>query len=43
MPQELAISKFSNWVRWKVGECDTPGWWAELSTVPGEDDIRKLA
>ena len=35
--QELAVSKFSDWVRWKVGECDTPSWWAELSTVPGED------
>ena len=43
MPQEPAISKFSDWVRWKVGECDTPSWWAELSTVLGEDNIRKLA
>ena len=42
-PPELAVSKFANWVRWKVGKCDTPGWWAELSTVPGEDDTRRLA
>ena len=26
MPLELAVSKFANWVRWKVGKCDTPGW-----------------
>ena len=43
MPQELAVSKFANWVRWKVGECDTPSWWVELSTVLGEDDTRRLA
>ena len=41
--QELAVSKFSNWVRWKVRECDTPSWWAELLTVLGEDDFRRLA
>ena len=43
MLQEPAVSKFSDWVRWKVGECDTPSWWAELLTVLGEDDIRRLA
>ena len=43
MPPELAVSKFANWVRWKVGKCDTPSWWVELSTVPGEDDTRRLA
>ena len=43
MPPELAVLKFADWVRWKVGKCDTPGWWAELSTVPGEDDTRRLA
>ena len=41
--QEPAVSKFSNWVSWKVGECDTPGWWAELLTVLGEDNVRRLA
>ena len=24
MPPELAVSKFANWVTWKVGKCDTP-------------------
>ena len=43
MPPEPAVSKFANWVRWKVGKCDTPSWWAELLTVPGEDDTRRLA
>ena len=37
------MSKFANWVRWKVGKCDTPNWWAELSTVLGEDETRRLA
>ena len=41
--QELAVSKFSDWVRWKAGECDTPSWWVELLTVLGEDNIRRLA
>ena len=35
MPPEPAVSKFADWVRWKVGKCDTPSWWAELLTVPG--------
>ena len=43
MPPEPTVSKFADWVRWKVGKCDTPSWWAELSTVPGEDDTRRLA
>ena len=43
MPQEPAVLKFADWVRWKVGKCDTPSWWVELSTVPGEDDTRRLA
>ena len=43
IPQEPAVLKFSDWVRWKVGKCDTPSWWAELLTVLGEDDIRRLA
>ena len=43
MPPELAVSKFADWVRWKVGKCDTPGWWVELSTVLGEDNTRRLA
>ena len=43
MKPEPAVLKFADWVRWKVGKCDTPGWWAELSTVPGEDDTRRLA
>ena len=41
--QVPSISKFANWVRWKVGKCNTPDWWAELSTVPGEDETRRLA
>ena len=40
---EPAVLKFTNWVRWKAGKCDTPSWWAELSTVLGEDNTRRLA
>ena len=42
-PLELSVLKFADWVRWKAGKCDTPNWWAELSTVPGEDETRRLA
>ena len=42
-PPELPVSKFANWVRWKMGKCDTPNWWAELLTVLGEDETRRLA
>ena len=42
-PPEPSVSKFADWVRWKVGKCDTPNWWAELSTVPGEVETRRLA
>ena len=42
-PLELSVLKFTNWVRWKVGKCDTPNWWAELLTVPGEEKTRRLA
>ena len=40
---EPSVSKFADWVRWKVGKCNTPDWWAELSTVLGEDETRRLA
>ena len=43
MPLELAVLKFANWVRWKVGKCNIPSCWVELSTVLGEDDTRRLA
>ena len=42
-PLEPSVSKFTNWVRWKVGKCNTPNWWAELLTVLGEDKTRRLA
>ena len=34
---------FSLWVPWKAERCETPGWWMELSAVPGKEDARKLA
>ena len=43
MPLEPAILDFAEWVPWKTERCDTPSWWMELSTVPGEDNTRKLA
>ena len=43
MPLELAVLDFAEWVLWKAERCETPSWWMELSTVPGEDDTRKLA
>ena len=42
-PPEPTILDFAEWVPWKVERCNTPGWWMELSTVPGEDNTRKLA
>ena len=43
MPLEPAVLDFAEWVLWKVERCNTPSWWMELSTVPGEDNTRKLA
>ena len=43
MLPEHPVSNFAEWVHWKAERCDTPSWWTELSTVPGEDDTRKLA
>ena len=43
MPPEPAVLDFAEWVHWKAERCDTPSWWMELSTVPGEDNTRKLA
>ena len=42
-PPEPSVLKFPDWLRWKAGKCDTPDWWAELSTVPGENKTRRLA
>ena len=42
-PLEPAVSDSAEWVMWKAKRCDTPNWWMELSTVPEEDDTRKLA
>ena len=43
MSPEPAVFDFAEWVTWKAERCDTPSWWMELSTVPGEDNTRKLA
>ena len=43
MLPEPPVSNFAEWVQWKVERCNTPNWWMELSTVPGEDETRKLA
>ena len=42
-PLEPTVLDFAEWVPWKAEKCDTPSWWMELSTVPGEDNTRKLA
>ena len=43
MPLEPTVLDFAKWVHWKAERCNTPSWWMELSTVPGEDNTRKLA
>ena len=43
MPLEPSVLNFTEWVQWKAEKCDTPSWWMELSTIPGEDNTRKLA
>ena len=40
---EPSFLNFTEWVQWKAEKCDTPSWWMELSTIPGEDNTRKLA
>ena len=42
-PPEPTVLDFAEWVQWMVERCDTSRWWMELSTVPGEDNTRKLA
>ena len=42
-PLEPAVLNFAEWVSWKAARCDTPSWWMELSTVPGENNTRRLA
>ena len=42
-PLEPTVLEFSQWVPWKANRCKTQEWWPELSTVPGEEDCRKLA
>ena len=39
---EPTVLDFAEWVQWKAGKCDTPSWWMELSTVPGEDNTQEL-
>ena len=43
VPPEPTVIEFSWWVPWKAKRCETPDWWAELLTVPGREDHRKLA
>ena len=43
MPPEAPVLDFAEWLHWKAERCNTPSWWMELSTVPGEDNTRKLA
>ena len=43
MPLDPAVLDLAEWVHWKAERCNTPSWWIELSTVPGEDNTRKLA
>ena len=42
MLPEPAVLDFAEWVQWKARKCDTPSWWMELSTVPGEDNTGEL-
>ena len=42
-PPEPTVLHFAEWVPWKAERCNIPSWWMELSTVPGEDNTRKLA
>ena len=43
MPPEPTVLDFAEWVHWKAERYNTPSWWMEVSTVPGEDNTMKLA
>ena len=43
MPLEPTVLDSVGWVMWKAEICETLDWWRELSTVPGEENTRKLA
>ena len=40
---EPPVEELESWVIWRAWMHDTPGWWQELSEVPGVDDHEKLA
>ena len=40
---EPPVEELESWVIWRAQMHDIPGWWQELSEVPGVDDQEKLA
>ena len=40
---EPPVEELESWVTWRAQMHDMPGWWQELTEVPGVDDHEKLA
>ena len=38
-----SIDNSSEWVTWRANQVNTPTWWLELCTVPGERDAEEFA
>ena len=40
---EPSIRDYHKWLEWWACQLDTPHWWEELITIPGMEDVTKLA
>ena len=40
---EPSIRDYEQWLECQAHQLDTPYWWEELTTIPGVEDIKKLA
>ena len=41
-PLEPSITDVETWLDWQAHQMDMPHWWAELITIPGVEDLKKL-
>ena len=40
---EPHVEEYERWITWQTQAHDMPGWWPELSKIPGMDDHQELA
>ena len=42
-PPEPSIRDYDKWLEWWANQLHTLHWWEELTTIPGMEDVKKLA